>query len=200
MGAPELHRSGHTEVDPKHAAEVAERRNLRPGPDEHGVEPVPPGNRPGHRPRADQDKPTGPPPARTRGARRRFDLAFAGPFELVDRLLQVRPDTAYVELGEEDLIIRFGHWTLRTTIDNVRDVSVTGPYAWWKTIGPPRLSVKDRGITFATTASRGVCISFAETVPAALPIAWLRHPAATVTVADPEALVEALEQARQRGA
>ncbi len=54
------------------------------------------------------------------------------------------------------------------------------------------MSVADRGVTFATTTDRGVCIAFHRPVPAALPQGLVPHPAATVTVADPEALISAV--------
>jgi hypothetical protein len=68
----------------------------------------------------------------------------------------------------------------------------TGPYQWWKVAGPPHISLADRGITFATRTTGGLCIRFREAVPAALPTSALRHPAATVTVASPTSLSEAL--------
>ncbi len=55
-----------------------------------------------------------------------------------------------------------------------------------------RLSMVDRGITFGTNGDRGVCIRFHRPVPAADPFGLLRHPATTVTVADPEGLVAAV--------
>lgn len=204
MGAPELHRSGHTEVDPNHAAEVAERRPLRPGPDDHGVDPVPPGNRPGAKPRKDQDKPTGPPPRtrrtkrRTRTGAERFDFRWDGPFQLASRALLVTPEHAYVGLDDETLTVRFGRWRLETPISNIEGVSITGPYAWWKVIGPPHISFKDRGLTFASTAAGGACIRFKDPVPAALPTGVLRHPAVTVTVEDPEKLADAIADAKRR--
>jgi hypothetical protein len=46
----------------------------------------------------------------------------------------------------------------------VVDAVNTGPYAFLKTAGPALLAITDRGLTFATTDSRGVLIRFARPV------------------------------------
>ena len=122
----------------------------------------------------------------------RFDFAFEPRLRHLARLFGVGPNNAWVEVEALHLVVRFGRWSLRTRLANVTDVTVTGPYSWWKVAGPPRLSLADRGITFATTSARGLCISFREPVHALLPTSALRHPAATVTVADPDGLAAAL--------
>jgi hypothetical protein len=147
--------------------------------------PVPEANRPGHRPEVEQDKPTGPPRSAARRHAFRFDAALRVPALLVG----VTPQNASVDVGPDELVISFGRWTLRTPIDNIAGAEVTGPYSPLKVVGPPRLSLADRGITFGTSARSGVCIRFESPVPALAPVPWLRHPAATVTVEDPEALV-----------
>ena len=93
------------------------------------------------------------------------------------------------------LTVMFGRWSLTTTPANVASVDITGPYRWWKVAGPPRLSLADRGITFATTAERGVCLTFHRPVQAIDPFGLVRHPAMTVTVEDPDAFVAALRRA-----
>ena len=100
--------------------------------------------------------------------------------------------TRIVEVGRSDLHVRFGPWSLRTPLDNVRDMTETGPYRWWKVAGPARISLADGGVTFPTNTRRGLCIRFAEPVAAGLPHGLLRHPGATVTVADPGALAAAI--------
>lgn len=171
-----------------------------PRPDRGAPGPVPEGNRPGRRPRRPQDKPIGPPPTppgavpRTTHFRFRFDRSMRLPALLAG----VVPDRADVEVGEERLTVRFGPWSLSTPLENVEGVTVTGPYAWPKVAGPPHLSFADGGITFATSTRAGACIRFRRPVPAALPVPLLRHPAATVTVADPEAFAEELEAAIRR--
>lgn len=123
---------------------------------------------------------------------RRFDFASEPRVARWNRAFGVDPAGAHVELDGATLRARFGPWTLATDRRNVRDAVVTGPYRWWKVAGPAHLSLADRGLTFATTTVRGVCIRFHDAVPGLVPWAGLRHPALTVTVADPEGLVGAL--------
>lgn len=106
-------------------------------------------------------------------------------------------DLAYVEVGDDDFVARFGPWIVRTPLTNVVSASVSGPYRWWRVAGPPRLSFADRGLTFATNTRRGVCITFREPVSGIEFTGSLRHPGLTVTVDDVEGLVQALD-ARQR--
>lgn len=80
-------------------------------------------------------------------------------------------------------------------MSNVSGTELTGDYGWLRTAGPAHLSVADRGVTFATTSRRGLCVSFHEPVRGIDPTGTIRHPGATVTVADPEALASALRDA-----
>lgn len=172
--------------------------SLNPEPD---IPPtVPKANQPGHRPDTDQDKPTGPPPRPAASIPRttRFEFEFEASMRLPALAVGVVPSRAEVEVGEHDLTVRFGTWSLSTPLTNVAGATVTGPYAWFKVAGPPHLSFADRGITFATSTRGGVCISFHEPVRAALPVDLIRHPSATVTVADPESLVDELHAAVRR--
>jgi hypothetical protein len=121
----------------------------------------------------------------------RFDFRFDPPFRVALALLGVRPATAGITVDGAWLTARFGPWRLRTSRSNVTTARRTGPYRWWRAIGP-RLSLVDRGVTFGTSTTAGVCIEFAAPVPA-LAGRRLRHPGLTVTVADPDALVRALE-------
>jgi len=127
-------------------------------------------------------------------SQQRFRFAFE-PYQLVVGLpFGVTPFTAWVAAGPTELSIRFGPWSMTTGLDNVAGVETTGPFRLLKVAGPPRLSLVDRGISFATRRSQGVCIRFHEPVPGILPFGsrLVSHPGATVTVADPEALVRAL--------
>lgn len=123
---------------------------------------------------------------------RRFGFRFDPAFRLPLALLGVRPETAGVELGPEELTVRFGPWRLRTARGNVTGAEPGGPYRWWRAIGP-HLSLADGGVTFGTSVTAGVCIRFATPVPGLAPGRWLRHPAVTVTVADPDGLLRALD-------
>jgi hypothetical protein len=126
------------------------------------------------------------------GGSKRFRFAFARAYRLLARGFGVGPATAWVEVGEETLSARFGPWRVSTPLANVSDVAVTGPYAFWKTAGPARLAITDRGLTFATNGDRGVLISFRKPVRGLDPLGVLRHPELTVTVADVDGLAELL--------
>lgn len=122
---------------------------------------------------------------------RRFGFRFDPAFRLPLALLGVRPETAGVELGPAELTVRFGPWQLRTARGNVTGAEPGGPYRWWRAIGP-RLSLADGGVTFGSSVTAGVCVRFDTPVPGLAPGRWLRHPAVTVTVADPGGLLRAL--------
>lgn len=123
---------------------------------------------------------------------RRFPFAFDRRYQMAALPFGVTSNRAWLHLGEDQLEVRFGPWRVRTPLDNVVDTQITGPYQWFKTIGPAHLSLADRGLTFATNGDRGVCLSFARPVRGIDPLGMLRHPGLTVTVADPEGLVRAL--------
>jgi hypothetical protein len=198
---PELARSRRSEVDPA----AAKTRTGGPTTAKGRTGPVPEDNLPGHHPEEEQDKPAGPPPrpkARApkktapaqppRPQQRSFGFDFEPRMAPFSFALGVTPLTARVEVADGELRARFGPWSVRTPLDNVEAAEVTGPYSFPKVVGPPHLSLADRGLTFGTSTRRGVCIRFKEPVTGALPFGVLRHPALTVTVDDPEGLAEAL--------
>jgi hypothetical protein len=123
----------------------------------------------------------------------RFGFRFDRACGLLLPIFGIRPATARVEVDGEELRIRFGMFHLRTPLSNVEQASVGGPYRWVKTFGV-HLSLADRGVTFGTNSDRGVCVSFHEPVPAVGARLGLRHPNATVTVADPDELVATLRR------
>ena len=133
----------------------------------------------------------------------RFDFEFAPAYRRLGRAFGIRPEKAWVEVGDETLEARFGRWRVSTPLENVTDVAITGPYALWKTAGPARLAITDRGLTFATNGDRGVLISFRTPVRGLDPMGVLRHPELTVTVAEVERFAELLsarvEQLRSVG-
>ena len=128
---PEVERSGHTDVDPDHADEVAGAGSASATPAEgKGPEvPVPPANRPGHHAAVEQDKLQGPPPrpsaSTTSAERQRFPFLFDIRLTPAAAAFGVLPPIAYVELDEGDLFIRFGPWSLRTPRTNVATAEVT---------------------------------------------------------------------------
>jgi hypothetical protein len=122
----------------------------------------------------------------------RFPFAFAAPYRLPALAFGIVPASTYVEVGPAELFARFGPWSLRTALANVRSAEVSGNFAFLKTAGPPHLSFTDRGVTFATNGRLGLCVQFREPVKAIDPTGRIVHPGATFTVADPQALAKAL--------
>jgi len=189
---PELARSKRTPVSPR-STKASARAKVSNAP--ASATPVPDDNQPGHHPPVEQDKPAQPPslPAR----HHRFAFTRELPLALASLPFGVTGERAFVEVDDENLQIRFGPWTLSTPMTNVEHAERTGPYRWWKVGGPARLSLRDSGVTFATAMNNGVCITFREPVPAALPNSRVRHRAATVTVDDPDDLVRFINQAAE---
>jgi hypothetical protein len=123
-----------------------------------------------------------------------FAFEFDSLHRRVSRAFGVSVGSAVVTLTDTDFDACFGPWRVRTPYSNIRDVEVSGPYQLIKTIGPPRLSLSDRGLTFATNSRAGVCVLFHSPVPGLEPTGRVRHPNLTVTVADPDGLAEALRK------
>ena len=124
--------------------------------------------------------------------RTRFPFAFERrvvPFSLA---FGVTPRTAWVELDDQDLTVRFGLWHLVTPRRNILDGEVTGPYSFAKVAGPAHLSFADRGVTFATNRKAGVCIALRRPHKGIDPLGLIKHPGLTVTVADPDELCRLL--------
>jgi hypothetical protein len=122
----------------------------------------------------------------------RFAFRFDPSYQRPARLFGITRASAWVEVDATTLRAQFGRWRVTTPLTNIKSVAVTGPYRFFKTAGPARLAVTDRGLTFATNGERGVLISFHSPVPGLEPTGLLRHPELTVTVADTDGLVERL--------
>jgi hypothetical protein len=125
----------------------------------------------------------------------RFPFRFDPAYRRVARLFGITPSRAWVDIDDRALEARFGPWRVHTDTANILGVEVTGPYAFLKTVGPARLAVSDRGLTFASNGDRGVLITFRTPVPGLEPLGLLRHPELTVTVTDVQRLA-ALIRAR----
>src|SRR4051812_2672767 len=123
-----------------------------------------------------------------------FSFRFDRLYRLAGLPFGITPARAEVLVDEDTFSVRFGTWRLATPLSNIADVSLTGPYSWVKTLGPPHLSFADRGLTCATNSDRGVCVRFHEPVSGIEPAGLVHHPAVTVTVADAEGLAAALRQ------
>jgi hypothetical protein len=121
-----------------------------------------------------------------------FGFEFDALHRRVSRLFGVSERNAVVTLHDTQFEACFGPWRMSTPYGNISAVEVTGPYQLVKTIGPPRLSIADRGLSFASNSRAGVCLNFRDAVPGVEPTGRLRHPNLTVTVADPAGLAAAL--------
>ena len=108
-------------------------------------------------------------------------------FRLLLAPLGVRRHLDGVTVEGDEVQATFGFLSVTTTIENIAVAEATGPYRWWRAVGP-HLSLADRGLTFGTTDRGGVCLGF--TTPVHRVIGPWDHPGLTVTVADPARLVE----------
>jgi hypothetical protein len=124
---------------------------------------------------------------------KRFGFAFSPAYRRAARPFGVTPARAWVAVGDATLDVRFGLWRVSTSLANISDVAVTGPYAFWKTAGPARLAITDRSLTFATSGDRGVQISFRNPVGGIDLLGVIRHPELTVTVTDVRGLADLLQ-------
>jgi polyketide cyclase/dehydrase/lipid transport protein len=123
---------------------------------------------------------------------REFDFAFSPTYAAVARPFGITPATTSVEVGPRWLYVRYGPWKLLTPRANVAAAHVTGDFSFVKTAGPPHLSLSDRGVTMASNGDRALCLTFTEPVTAIDTTGVIRHPGATLAVADPEGLAAAL--------
>jgi hypothetical protein len=122
----------------------------------------------------------------------RFMMRYAGVAGVLARAFAPNPLHSYVEVSDEYLTARYGPWRVQTPLSNIVEASISGPYALVKIAGPPRLSLVDRGLTFATNSQQGVCLRFRDPVAGIEPTGRFRHPGLTVTVDDPEGLLAAI--------
>lgn len=120
----------------------------------------------------------------------RFRFAFDRRFAPLLAVLGIREDNSEVLLDDDTFAARFGRWGLTTPTSNLKSVQITYDYRWYKAIGLRR-SLADGGVTYGTNTRAGVCVCFHERVTAGMGPS-VRHPALTVTVEDPDALVEAI--------
>lgn len=127
-----------------------------------------------------------------------FPLRLATPWRWPLRLIGVRSGAAQVAItADERLAAEFGPFRLETPLANVGGYLITGPYRFWRAIGP-RGSGADRGFTFGTSTHGGVCLCFEDWVPARY-VRGGRMESLTVTVDDIDGLVRLLERHGIRG-
>ena len=137
--------------------------------------------------------------ARTPPVIRRFPFAFDARYRMAGRFFGIDPDAAWVQIGDGSFNAKLGPWRVRTPMTNLASVETSGPYSVPKTIGPAHLSFSDRGLTFASNAEEGVCVTFHRPVTGLDPFRFFQHPGLTVTVAEPEELAEALGELIHQG-
>ncbi len=104
-------------------------------------------------------------------------------------LFGVKPDNAYVDLGDE-LDARFGYGRFRTPVSNIRSWRIEGPWLWITAIGIRR-GIRDGVFSFDGVQTGGVRVDFRERVPG---LRIFRTPALYVTVEDPEGFAAALAE------
>ena len=118
----------------------------------------------------------------------RHPFAFDPAYRLPALAFAITPRTAWVDVADDELRVRYGPWSLRTPLSNITGTQLTGGFAFVKTVGPPHLSLADRGISFATNGREALCVTFATPVKGIDPTGRITHPGATMTVEDPMAL------------
>jgi hypothetical protein len=122
----------------------------------------------------------------------RFPFRFAAAYRLPALAFGITPLTAWVDVDDDELRVRYGPWSLRTPRTNIATAQRTGDFSFLKTAGPPHLSFTDKGVSFCTNGDDAACLTFHEPVPAIDPTRTIRHPGATLTVADVPGLLAAL--------
>jgi hypothetical protein len=115
------------------------------------------------------------------GQRSRFLLRIA---------FGVRPDNAWVELGEgpdAEVVVAFGRFGFRTRLDNVARWRIEGPWLWITAIGV-RMSLRHRDVSFDGSPHGGVRLDFRS------PVKWsvINVPAIYVSADDLDGLAAAL--------
>lgn len=124
-------------------------------------------------------------------AGRHFPYRYDGRLAPVWGPFRVWPGRQGVTLTDDSrLVAVYGPFRVDAPLSTVRDAHVTGPYRWWTAVGP-RLSMVDDGLTFGTNARVGVCIHFEPRIRRV--VGFRDHSALTVTVADPDGLLAAIE-------
>lgn len=122
---------------------------------------------------------------------RTFAFEISAVYAPLLALAGVSRDRAFVEVGGDRLLARFGFFRVETPLSNVADAAVrTGPFSAVKAIGV-RYSFEDGSVTFGSSTGSMVEIAFERQVTVRPP-GLTRHPALWVSVADPHGLRRAL--------
>lgn len=102
----------------------------------------------------------------------------------------VRPGNVWVRLEDEQLVARFGFFSLRTPIANIVRWEISGPYRWFTAFGVRR-SISGADVTFGSSDHGGVRLDFRDPVRFAR---FLKPPALYLTVDDLEGFAADLER------
>lgn len=102
----------------------------------------------------------------------------------------VRPGNARVRLEDDDVVARFGFFSLRTPLANVVRWEISGPYRWLTALGVRR-SFPSGKITFGSSTHGGVRLDFREPVRFAR---FFKPPALYLTADDLEGFAAELER------
>jgi hypothetical protein len=124
-------------------------------------------------------------------ATQRFPIRIGRRSAGVLRLLfGVRPESAWADVGEGWLVVRYGRTVLRTELANARRWRIEGPWRWVTAIGIRR-SLRHGDVSFAGSPHGGVRIDFVH------PVRWgpFKVPAIYVGADDLEAFAAALSLA-----
>jgi hypothetical protein len=102
----------------------------------------------------------------------------------------VRPESAWANVGDGRLVVRFGRAEFRTELANARRWRIEGPWQWITAIGI-RMSIRHRDVSFAGSPHGGVRVDFVH------PVRWgpFKVPAIYVGADDLEAFAAALSVA-----
>ena len=123
---------------------------------------------------------------------RDFEFDFDPRFRAITLLYGASRSRSKVRLTDDGrLTARFGFVSIDTPVSNITSVEKTGPYRWWTAIGV-RTSFTDKGLTFGSTTTGGVCLRFREAVATKPRFGVVRHPGLTLTIEDPDGFIEAL--------
>ena len=104
----------------------------------------------------------------------------------------LRPSKDGVTLTDDGrFVATYGFMRIETSLRNIDGAHVTSGYRWWTAVGARR-SLADDGLTFGTNRDIGVCVHFHEKVRSVMRRSG--HSALTVTVAEVDRLIEALDR------
>ncbi|MHB1808484.1 MAG: hypothetical protein ACYCU0_04225 [Solirubrobacteraceae bacterium] len=121
-------------------------------------------------------------------------MRFDPRYRALGRLFGVTPERAWVTLNRVELAARYGPWRVRTPLSNIAGARLTGPYLLVKTAGPARLGIADRGLSFTSNGERGVELRFHRKIAGIDGLGLVKHPNLTLTVEEPERLLELLRE------